>query len=138
MKYLCLLLLVASPAWACQGVEVTQGWVREAPPGADVMAGYASFKNTGSKSRTLRTFVSPQFSSVEVHEMRMAKGEMQMRELPRLRLPPYSTIQLEPGGMHLMLFTPLKPLKAGDVVELSVDCGSRPPLQFKLPVKQAE
>lgn len=124
-------------AWACDGVTTSNGWVREAPPDAEMLAGYVTLKNSAKKSRTLRGVKSPGFGMVEVHETRMVDGQMQMRALEALRLPAGGQVELAPGGRHLMLMQPVKPLKSGDTVILNFDCGRHKPLQVTLPVKSA-
>ena len=53
-------------------------------------------------------------ASVEIHQMSMEGGTMQMRELTDgLSLPAGEAVALAPGGYHLMFIDP-KPLREGD------------------------
>lgn len=57
---------------------------------------------------------------VQVHDMQMHDGVMKMREHGRLDIPAGKTIELAPGGMHLMLMGLKKPLKAGDAISVKM------------------
>lgn len=135
MKRFLLLGLFATRAWACDGVQVLDGWVREAPPGAEMMAGYATFTNKAAKPRSIRSITSPDFGEVEMHETTMVEGEMRMRALSNLRLPAHGSAKFAPGGKHLMLMQPARTLKAGDTVSLGIRCASGAPLNVSLPVR---
>jgi len=73
---------------------------------------------------------TPAAGRVEIHEMRMDGGVMKMREIPGLELPAGQTVELKPGGYHLMLMDLKQPLKAGDTLPLT--------LQIERPGKPAE
>jgi copper(I)-binding protein len=120
-----LLLAVGAPALACDGLEVSGAWIREAPPGSDVMAAYAQLHNAGKDSITLDGARSSDFGDVQVHRTSMENGKMRMRAEPRILLEPDATVSFEPGGLHLMLFGPKRALKAGDHVTLKLDCGKQ-------------
>jgi periplasmic copper chaperone A len=125
LPFLCAIALAAETAGACEDLQVRQAWIREAPPGAAVMAGYAQLHNTGKQSLTLDGARSPSFGQVEIHRMETDQGQMRMRAEPRLLLEPDATVSLEPGGLHLMLMAPKQPLKAGQPVTIKFDCGPK-------------
>jgi copper(I)-binding protein len=58
---------------------------------------------------------------VEVHEMKMVDDVMRMRQLPALDLPAGQTVELKPGGYHIMLLQLKQPLKEGDKVPLTLE-----------------
>lgn len=118
-------LLLAAPLTACgNDLNARDGWVREAPPGAMMMAAYLTLENKGADGCTVRKVSSPDFGSVEVHETRLIDGQMRMREV-ELVLAPQTQVSLKPGGMHLMLMEPRRALKTGDRVPFTFDCGGR-------------
>ncbi len=122
-------ILVNSTAQAADTgqVSVEDAWIREAPPTAMVLAGYMSIRNKSDQAHTVTKVASPDFAAVEIHGTVMAAGVARMVHKERLELPPRSTLRLEPGGLHLMLMQPNKPLLSGDDVtlELELDDGSR-------------
>lgn len=127
MKIIVALSLIAScsAAFACDGLEATQAWIREAPPGAGMMAGYAQLHNGGKEAITLAGARSSDFGAIEMHRSSMENGKMRMRAEPQLLLEPDATVSLEPGGLHLMLMEPKRALKAGDHVAIKLDCGKQ-------------
>lgn len=131
--------LFSCPSFACTGVQVVDGWIRQAPPGATVMAGYVQLKNTGDKPRRISAIASPRFGAIEVHQTVIEDGESRMLALDSIDIPPHETVALKPGGMHLMLFRPKQPqLKAGEQTVLSFRCGKAKPVKATFSVKAAE
>jgi len=82
---------------------------------------------------------TPTAGRVEIHEMRMDGGVMKMREIPGLELPAGQTVELKPGGYHLMLMDLKQPLKEGETVALSlqIERAGKPAetLQLQVPVR---
>ncbi|MBI3713208.1 MAG: copper chaperone PCu(A)C [Burkholderiales bacterium] len=58
--------------------------------------------------------------SVEIHSMEMEGDMMKMREIKDLPLPAGKTIELKPGGMHIMLFGLKKAVKEGEKIKLNL------------------
>jgi copper(I)-binding protein len=56
---------------------------------------------------------------VQLHNMRMNQGVMEMREHKELKIAANEVLALAPGGMHLMLLGLKKPLKAGEKISLA-------------------
>lgn len=141
MKHLLLVLLLAAtaqPALAgCEGLAVKNGWVREAPPGAMMLAAYATLTNAGAKARKVTSADSPDFGLVEFHETTQVEGRMHMRQLQAVIVPAGSETTLRPGGAHLMLMQPQRSLRSGDRVSFNLHCGDGAPLSITLPVQQA-
>lgn len=126
---------LAAPALTA--LEVRNAWVRANPPGTPVAAGYLSLHNRSSKDVRVIGLRSPLADHVEVHEMKSDSGQMKMRRLDELKIPAGQTVQLIPGGLHLMFFGTKGQVVAGDsvAVTLSLDDGSQ--LALDLPVRQA-
>ncbi|MES2491127.1 MAG: copper chaperone PCu(A)C [Pseudomonadota bacterium] len=141
MKSLLLILaaLTAMPTWAagCDGLQISDAWVRTAPPGATVMAGYATVKNVGTQKRTIRDVSSKDFAAIETHKTLLEGGVSKMLLVETIDVAPKSEARFEPGGMHLMLFEPKRSLKAGDTLQLSFSCGGKKRLKAKFLVKDA-
>lgn len=47
-------------------------------------------------------------------------GQMMMRRVESIELPPGEDVQLKPGGYHVMLFDLKKPLKQGSRIKLTL------------------
>ena len=91
------------------GVLVIEApWTRATPGGARVGGGYLKITNTGAESDRLVGGSLPIAAAVEVHQMSMTDGVMKMRKLEAgLEIKPGQTVELKPGGYHLM-FTGLR------------------------------
>ncbi len=114
---LCVLIPVL-PARAEMDLVVSDAWIREAPPGTTVLAGYLKITNRGVAHATVSGVSADDFSSVEIHRTVMENGVARMLSARQLEIPAGESFVLEPGGYHLMLFNPVRPLVAGDTVEL--------------------
>lgn len=121
---------------AAEALQVTQAWVPEAPPVANVMAGYMSVHNPGKQDVTIRAARSEGFASVEMHETRMQNGMAKMVRQDKLVIPAGKTVQFERGGLHLMLMQPKNSYKVGDSIPVTLDT-SAGELKFNASVKAA-
>ena len=63
---------------------------------------------------------SPAASVVEIHEMIMDGNVMKMNAIPGLDLPAGKTVELKPGGYHVMLLDLKAPLAKDTAVPLTL------------------
>ena len=113
-----ILLAIAGTALAAQTMDVTGGWVREAPPTSRVLAAYMQIINLTDTDLTITGISSPDFDSAELHRTVVEGGVASMLPVPELVIPAAGSVLLEPGGLHLMLFEPVRSLVQGDSVTL--------------------
>ena len=112
-------LLGAVPSARAAGkLSVYDAWIRQAPPGVTMMAGYATLKNEGDAPIKVFTVQSDAFRQSSIHETVVERGVSKMRELPRIDLAPGATIEMKPGGAHLMLQEPRHAILVGDKVHM--------------------
>ncbi|MES2424228.1 MAG: copper chaperone PCu(A)C [Pseudomonadota bacterium] len=117
--FLAALLALAGGATFAQTVDVKDAWVRAAVPGQKATGGF--MKITARENLTLVGVRSPVAGITEVHEMKMDGDVMRMRALPAgLALPAGKTVELKPGGYHLMLLDLKQPLARGATVPLTL------------------
>lgn len=130
---LCLLLAASSIA-AAQALTAADGWVRSAPPGTAVQAGYVRLANSGASELRVVGASSPAFEAVEIHRTIEEDGVSRMRPVDFIVIPPGQSVALEPGGLHLMLMRPKRKLILGDnvVVELVSSDGESLPAVLKV------
>ena len=92
-------------------------WSRATPPGAQVAGGYLTITNTGTEADRLISGTSSFSKMVEFHEMKMENDIMKMAELANgLEIKPGETVELKPGGLHIMFMGLTTRLKEGDMV----------------------
>lgn len=109
---------LAGSAHAAGKLGVSDAWIRLAPPGASMMAGYATLSNSGDMPVTVLTVQSDAFRMASLHETIVDKGVAKMRDIHRLVIAPGATIGLEPGGKHLMLMQPRHDIVVGEKIEV--------------------
>lgn len=134
--FLLCLLFSAGLAYAASGVHAENPWVREAPPTAEVLAGYLTLVNDSRHDLVLESVSSPQFASVEIHETVHENGMAGMRQVSTLPLPAGSQIEFAPGGLHLMLMQPAGVLRQGDSVTLTLHFTGGTQLEIHAPVRR--
>jgi copper(I)-binding protein len=138
--------VLALPAFAYDyrlgAIEIGQPWARATPPTAESGGGFLVLTNTGTTPDRLIAVKSPAADKVEIHEMKMDGNIMRMRELEKgIEIPPGATVELKPGGFHVMFMGLKAPFakdakvpatlvfeKAGSIdVELMVQAMGAPP-----------
>lgn len=101
-------------------VAIMNAWVREAHVSAKMNAGYMTLVNTGAEELTLVKVESDAYANIEVHEMVVVDGMMEMREVTDLSIPANGQIQFAPGGKHLMMMGPKQHLSKGQKVDMTL------------------
>ncbi|MBT8139293.1 MAG: copper chaperone PCu(A)C [Gammaproteobacteria bacterium] len=86
------------------GLQASNGWMRLPPPGRDVTSAYITLSNPGNQDQVLRKFSAAQLRAIELHEHSHRDGMMQMRHVPNYVIAAGDTLEMQPGGHHLMLF----------------------------------
>ena len=130
-----LLCLAATTAFA--QVKVEQAWARPTVPGQQGGGGFLSITSTSADR--LVSGSTPLAERFELHTMAMKGDVMEMRQVDAIELPAGKTVELKPGGLHVMFIglkqalalgskvpVTLKFEKAGEV-KVEFDVMSRPP-----------
>ncbi|MBB4041379.1 hypothetical protein GGR34_003049 [Microvirga flocculans] len=108
----------AHAAQKAGSLTIEQPWSRATPGGAKVGGGYLRITNTGTAPDRLTGGSFPLAAKVEVHEMRMDGDVMRMKPVEGgLEIKPGATVELKPGGYHLMFMDLKEPLKEGQTVK---------------------
>ena len=119
MIWVALLGLFHSASNAAENTPaIRDAWIREAPPNAQTLAGYAQIDNATQQAHAIVTVSSDAFEKAEFHHSTVKDGVAHMTQVKHLDLPPGQLVKLEPGGTHIMLFKPKSPLRAGQHVLL--------------------
>ncbi len=99
---------------------ISNAWVRQPPPGTDVLAGYATLENRGEAQIEIEAVSSPSFGAIEIHRTVVDNGIARMQPVTRLVIEPGQQLALAPGSYHLMLFRPQGKLSPGQQIELTL------------------
>jgi len=131
---------IASIAWASARLVATDAWIPQAPPGAQMMAGYLTLKNDGDTAVRVLAVQSDRFLSATVHQTAIENGVARMRELDRLEIAPGQEVRFAPGGLHLMLMQPRREVAAGERIGVTflLSDGQRVPALFDVQAAEAD
>src|SRR5512144_1575989 len=121
------------PAPAMAQVSIADAWARAVVPGQNATGAF--MRLTAASDATLVDVASPAAQFVEIHEMRMEGGVMRMSAVEKLPLPAGKPVELRPGGYHVMLMDLKAPLRAGDVVPLTLTIEDKAGKKQKIDVK---
>ncbi|MDE2417966.1 MAG: copper chaperone PCu(A)C [Burkholderiales bacterium] len=108
---------LAAPVFA-QNVEVKDAWARATVQGQK--ASGAFMKLTAKDGSRLVSVASSVAGVTEVHEMAMEGDVMKMRAVHGLDLPAGKTVELKPGGYHVMLMDLKAPLQKDASIPLTL------------------
>jgi len=116
---------------------ITALWARATPRGAPVAGGYLSITNNGAEpDRLIGGSFAAADGRFEVHEMTMEGGVMRMRPLTAgLEIKPGQTVELKPGGYHVMFMGLKGELKVGDTVKGTLEFAKAGRVEVSYPVR---
>lgn len=102
-------------------LKIASPWVRATPKSASVGGGYLKITNSGTTSDRLVGGSTDIASRFELHEMAVVDGIMKMRALPQgLEIKPGQTLELKPGGYHVMFLGLNRQLMQGEKVKATL------------------
>jgi len=119
-----LLLAVCGTAHAqgriykISGLNIEAPWARATPAGAKVGAGFVRVTNTGQEPDRLISGSMSLATEAAVHEMVTSGGVAKSRKLEGgLEIGPGQTVELNPGGYHLMFMGLRQGLREGETMK---------------------
>ena len=120
--FVALIALASTTFWKAHSTETKIGSLmiqdlraRATAPEAPVGAGYLTIMNMGEQEDVLIRVNAPFAGQTEIHEIKMDGDVAKMRPLQSgLKIPAGQSVNLTPGGLHLMFMDLQHPLKAGD------------------------
>jgi hypothetical protein len=109
-------LFIANASYANDSLIISDSRIPEAPPGAQVMAGFMKIHNPSTQAIAITAVSSPMFENIEMHLSKEVNGIAKMLPQKSLNIPANVTLILQAGSYHLMLIKPKQPLRNGDSV----------------------
>jgi copper(I)-binding protein len=116
---------------------IEKAWVRAAPPGASSLAGYLVLRNACTTAVEVVDLESRDFGMPMIHRTEQVDGVSRMRPAGRMVVAAGAALRFEPGGLHLMLMRPLRPLAEGDTVRLRLVLADGRRLYAEVPVRRS-
>ncbi len=139
LAFAALLIAAASPAIAPAAepsISVDQPYARATPAGAATGAVFMTLTNKTQAADRLTAASSDVADKLQIHEMAVVNGVMQMRQLANgLPVPAGGSVVLKPGGYHVMLIGLKKPLKAGETFPLTLTFEKAGNISVTVPVQ---
>lgn len=115
-------------------IKVESAYSRAMLPVAKVGGGYLTIVNSGAADR-LVSATSDRAGEVQIHEMKMDGGVMEMRELKDgVAVPAHGSVEFKPGSYHLMFMQIDKPFKEGETVKATLVFEKAGPVDVELAV----
>lgn len=119
LNYFFLTAVFFSHSTLAQTVAVSDGWVRATVQGQRATGAF--MRLTAKESAKLVAGSSSAAGIVEIHEMKMDNDVMKMTPLTNgLDLPIGKTVELKPGGYHIMLMDLKAPLAVNSNVSVTL------------------
>lgn len=115
-----LLFLFFSNLAIAGGLEFNQGWSREMAPGAKSAAIYGEFVNRGADDLVIEFITSDVAGMLMIHRSVLENGMMKMRHVDQLLIQPGETLELTPGGLHIMLSGMKRELQESDSFDIVI------------------
>ena len=113
-----LLALAGTVASAQAAPKVEDAWAR--PTVAGQAGGGGFLKITSPTADRLVAATAPVSKTVELHTMQMDGNVMRMRQVPAIDIPAGQTVELKPGGLHVMFIGLTQTLKDGATFPLKL------------------
>lgn len=150
LRFLPALVLVAAPLAACggddAGIAVSGQWARTSPAMASTGAAYMTLTADADDALIGVSVPADIAATAEIHEMVLAEsaddsmgmgdesmdgdsmdmGAMVMQQIMSLDLPAGETVELKPGGYHVMLIDLAAPLEIGQTFDITLDFETAP------------
>src|SRR5260370_8297036 len=105
-------------------IKIENAWVQALTPVAEATAAYMKIRNLGQAPLKLIGASSPIATRIEpmitTKQVRNGQEILGMETVAELEIPPAATLDLKPGGNHLMIMGLTSHPKEGDRVKLTV------------------
>jgi copper(I)-binding protein len=110
--------LVLAAGIADAQVAVTDVWIRGTVAGQRATGAFMQLVSPVDVA--LVAVATPTAKTAEIHSSALEGGVMKMSAIDSLALPAGKTVELRPGGYHVMLLDLVQPLREGDNVPMTL------------------
>lgn len=129
-----------APAFAQETITVNDAYSRITAPTVKMGAAFMEITNNGTKDDVLLGAKADVAKKIEMHITSVDKeGVMKMHEMKDgIPLPAGKTVQLQPGGLHIMLMGLKSPLKLNDTYPMTLTFKNAPEKTIKIEVNNGK
>ena len=133
-----MILLFASACAAQTELSIEEPWARPGFQG-DNSAVYLVIRNSTDQGDGLIGAKTDAANVTEIHLSKMdAEGTMSMERQDLVGIPAGESVNLEPGGLHVMLMNLVDDLNVGDRFELTLEFQRAGDVDIEVEVRQPE
>jgi copper(I)-binding protein len=136
MFRLIMILALLLPSSAYAELEYNEAWIKNLPPPVPVRAGYMTIHNPQAQAVSIVQIHSDSFASVEIHRTLMQDGMMRMEQVRDLTIAAGETVQLAPGGLHLMMMQPVQPTRPGETHRIILEYNDGSTQELEMTVRK--
>ena len=101
-------------------IQIIKPIVRVSAPGQSMSSAYFQIQNKGTSTDKLVGVTFSRAKEVQIHEMKMDMDRMMMRQINAIEIPANGSVELKPGGYHLMLMGLDNPIKEGEQLKMTL------------------
>lgn len=113
------LLLASCSKAGDPDIQIADAWARETVAGQTSTAAYMTVRNGGSGDDRLVGVTAPAPAKAMLHSTQNSGGISRMREMSSgLAIPAKTSVELKPGGSHVMITGLASPLPEGAKLDL--------------------
>ncbi|PUA28905.1 MAG: hypothetical protein B0W54_10895 [Cellvibrio sp. 79] len=129
------IILLCNSTLVLADLQISDGWVKLAPPGAKANAAYLQFYNPTKQPVVIESINANCCAHLMLHRTRYENDRAIMEHVDQLTIPAQSHVELIPGGLHIMLINAMQPLIVGDTIEMQLHFNNGQQQTIHLPVK---
>lgn len=134
---LAVLFVLTGLSFAQSKVVVKDAWVGKVPPSSPVAAAYMTITNEGNADDKLLSVTSSISGSTMIHQTVIDdQGVAKMNMVDALVIPAGKSVELKPGGTHVMLMDLKEPVTDKDKIELDLKFENAGDIKVEAPVKK--
>lgn len=121
---------------AGDAVQASDGWVKAATAADGMTAVFVTLENVTDQAVEITSVSTDMSDAAELHEMVEQDGAMVMQQASNgLSISPGGTLQLEPGGYHVMVMGLQQDVLAGETHQVTLVLGNGDHVDFEAVAK---
>ena len=105
---------------ASESIVVRDAWIRESGPSQMATGAFLVIENHSGIATTLVSAKTTGAGIAELHRMELKDDKMSMKKVEEIQVPAGGTVELKPGGFHIMLFDLKQPFAPGTRASLTL------------------
>ncbi|CUU88747.1 copper chaperone PCu(A)C [Campylobacter hyointestinalis] len=129
-KFMLSAALVAVFAFGAD-IDVNGAFAKATPPNAQNSAAFMTITNNTDQNISLVSASNSVSKFTELHTHVSENGMKKMIQIPQIDIPAKSSVELKPGGLHIMMIGLSKAVNPGDKVDLTLNFSNGKSIDLK-------